>query len=167
MAKAAPKKPKGNKTAPKRKSPRLAPKAPSRGEAPPKRAPKIAKPIAKPTVKQIAKPIRARSAGRSDDAHAFIPDPSEGGKPPTEDLAEILGEDFLRAATSGNDALEDDLDSTLTEERGGPFIETSAREELAHDVDESNPLDAKREAFPRANAGLVQPSPDELEEEEP
>lgn len=119
---------------------------------------------AKKTVK--LKPVGRRAAGRSDDAHAFIPDPSEGGKPPSDDLAELLGEDYLQAATSGNEALEDDLDSELPEEIGGPFVTTTAREELAHDVDDSNPRDAKREPFPRTSAGLVQGSPDDLLDKE-
>jgi hypothetical protein len=108
------------------------------------------------------KTIGGRPPPRSDDAHAFIPDPSEGGKPPSDDLAELLGEDYLQAATSGNEALEDDLDSTLPEEIGGPFVPTTSREELAHDIDDSNPRDAKREPFPRTSAALAQRSPEEL-----
>jgi hypothetical protein len=50
-----------------------------------------------------------QSARRSDDGNAFIPDPGEGPAHTSDDLAEILAEDFVKAATSGNDALEDDL----------------------------------------------------------
>jgi hypothetical protein len=119
---------------------------------------------AKKTVKLQS--VGRRAAGRSDDAHAFIPDPSEGGKPPSDDLAELLGEDFLQAATSGNEVLEDDLDSALPEEIGGPFVTTTAREELAHDVDESNPRDAKREPFPKTSAAFAQGSADDLLDQE-
>ncbi len=73
------------------------------------------------------RPTASRAHERSDDAHAFIPDPSEGGAPPTEDLAEVLGEDFVESATRGNEVLEDDLDVTLPEEIGGPFVVTRER----------------------------------------
>jgi hypothetical protein len=108
-----------------------------------------------------------RRAERTDDARAFIPDPSEGGQPPSEDLAELLGEDFIESATRGNDVMEDDLSRELPDEVGGPFVLTRDRDELAYDVDASNPPDAEREAFPRATAGLVQPSGDELPDARP
>jgi hypothetical protein len=134
--------------------------APKQTKAAPERTP--------PNRSQKTVEVAARQrATRSDDAHAFIPDPSEGGRPPSDDLAELLGEDFVRAATSGNEALEDDLDRTLPEEVGGPFVTSTAREELAHDVDESNPRDAKREPFPRTSAQLAQGSPDDEEEDAP
>ena len=86
---------------------------------------------------------------RHDDAHAFLPDPSEGGGPVSDDLSERLGEEFVTAATSGEDPDDERLDETVPEEIGGPFIETTADEEMAFDTDESNPSDAKREPFPR------------------
>jgi hypothetical protein len=61
-------------------------------------------------------------------------------------LAEELGEHFVRTAVSGEDDAEDDEETP--EERGGPFVETSARTELADDIDASNPPDATREPFP-------------------
>jgi hypothetical protein len=114
---------------------------------------------AKRDVKSNSPAVRA--AGRSDDADAFIRDPGEGPAHTRDELAEALAEDFVESATSGNDVLEDDLDRTLPEEIGGPFVVTRAREELADDVDASNPADAMREPLPRAVGGLVQPPLDD------
>jgi hypothetical protein len=100
-------------------------------------------------------PVRTRSV-RSDDADAFMPDPEGGPARAPDDLAEVLAEDFLEAATRGNDVLEDDLERESADEVGGPFVVTRAREELAFDVDESNPADATAEPLPRSSAGLVQ-----------
>lgn len=61
-------------------------------------------------------------------------------------LAEELGEHFVRTAVSGEDDAEDDEETP--EERGGPFVETSSRTELADGTDASNPEDATREPFP-------------------
>jgi len=93
---------------------------------------------------------------RSDGGDAFIPDPGDGPARTRDDLAEILAEDFVEAATRGNEVLEDDLDRTLPDEIGGPFVLTDEDEELADGEDESNPADANVEPLPRANAGLVQ-----------
>jgi hypothetical protein len=115
---------------------------------------KVAK--AKPVMPSTTRPpTLVRFRKRSDDADAFIPDPGEGPARTRDDLAEVLAEDFIGAATSGNDVLEDDLESETSDELGGPFVVTSARVELADDVDESNPIDAEVEAFPRAVAGVV------------
>ena len=91
-----------------------------------------------------------RNPGRSDDAHAFIPDPSEGGKLPDDDLSERLGEEFIEAATSGEEPDDERLDAVVPEEIGGPFVETTADEEIAFGTDPSNPQDAMREPLPRA-----------------
>jgi hypothetical protein len=101
---------------------------------------------------------------RTDDANAFMPDPEGGPAQIADDLAENLAEEYLQAATQGTDA-EDDLDQVVPEEIGGPFIETSAAVEFAHDTDEANPLDAEAEPLPRAGAGLIS-VPDQEEEEE-
>jgi len=98
---------------------------------------------------------RVRAARRPDDADAFLPDPGEGPARAPDELAEVLAENFVASATSGEDQLEDDLEQVLPDEVGGPFVATSAREELADDVDASNPEDATREPLPRAVAGLL------------
>ena len=91
---------------------------------------------------------------RTDDANAFMPDPEGGPATIADDLAENLAEEYLQGATQGNDA-EEDLDQVVPEEIGGPFIETSAAEEFAHDTDEANPLEAEAEPLPRPVAGLI------------
>ena len=56
------------------------------------------------------------------------------GRPWSSDpLAEERGGEFVASVTSGQDDAQELLDRTLTEEQGGPFIETSARTELAYD----------------------------------
>jgi hypothetical protein len=110
-------------------------------------------------------PHRAR---RTDDADAFIPDPSDDGPArSSDDLAEVLAEDFLESATRGNDVYEDELERSLPDEVGGPFVVTDADDELADDVDASNPADAEPAGRPRAVAGLVQrPRAEDLAEGE-
>ena len=76
-------------------------------------------------------PSGPRVHERSDDGNAFIPDPEGGPAHTSDDLAEILAEDFLQAATSGEDVAEESGDEVVPEELGGPFVETSAGEEFA------------------------------------
>ena len=103
---------------------------------------------------------------RTDDANAFMPDPEGGPATIADDLAENLAEEYLQAATQGSDA-EEDLDQVVPEEIGGPFIETSAAEEFAHDTDEANPLEAEAEPLPRPVAGLISiPGDEESAEDE-
>ena len=75
---------------------------------------------------------------------AFVNRPDKAG----DDLAEELGESFLQSATSGEEAGLDIQNEETEEEQGGPFIETTAQEEFADDVDESNPEDAEPAALP-------------------
>jgi hypothetical protein len=99
------------------------------------------------------RPLSAR--GRTDTGDAFMPDPGEGPAHIRDDLAEILAEDFLRSATSGEDADDEMVDQVVPEEFGGPFVETTANEEFADGEDESNPSDAVPEPLPRAIHGLT------------
>lgn len=99
---------------------------------------------------------------RSDDANAFMPDPEDGPARIRDDLAEDLAEDYLQAATQGME-VEEVHDQVVPEEIGGPFVETSAADEFAHDTDEANPEDASREPLPRPVAGLVMAAPEEEE----
>jgi hypothetical protein len=110
----------------------------------------------------------AQRAHRTDDADAFLPDPSDDGPAhANDDLAEVLAEDFLESATRGNDVYEDELDRSLPDEVGGPFVVTDADEEMVDDVDESNPIDAEPAGRPRAVAGLVQrPRAEEFSDED-
>jgi len=64
-------------------------------------------------------------------------------------LAEKLGEEVIETATSGEDEAEDVFNQIVTEENGGPFLETSGGTEFAHGTDASNIAGATREPFPR------------------
>lgn len=65
-----------------------------------------------------------------------------------DDLAENLAEEFVASATSGENQEEEILDQEVPEERGGPFVESTAGTEFAWGTDASNPKNAKREPFP-------------------
>jgi hypothetical protein len=54
----------------------------------------------------------------------------------------------VKTVTSGEDAGQSARDEDSIEEDGGPFIETSGKEEFAYDTDGSNPIGATREPFP-------------------
>jgi hypothetical protein len=82
---------------------------------------------------------------RTDDGRAFLDEAPE-------DLAEELGEGYLQAATSGENAELDRLGEVVPEESGGPFIETPAGQEFAGGTDESNIAEATREALPRTSS---------------
>jgi hypothetical protein len=94
-----------------------------------------------------------------------MPDPGDGPAHIKDDLAESLAEEYLQSATRGSEADDDALDGVVPEEIGGPFVETSAAEEFANDIDEANPVDAEPEPLPRPVAGLVQVPDDEDEGE--
>lgn len=64
-------------------------------------------------------------------------------------LAEELGEAVVRTATGAEDDEEDTLGQEVAEETGGPFVETTSKQEFAYGTDASNPADATREPFPR------------------
>jgi len=98
---------------------------------------------------------------RADTADAFIRDPDDGPIRLDDDLAETLAEEFVHSATSGEEQTEEALDQMVPEEIGGPFIETSASEEFADGVDESNPADAEPEPLPRVVGGLSERPKDE------
>jgi hypothetical protein len=93
---------------------------------------------------------------RSDDGNAFIPDPEDGPAHTRDVLAESLAEDYLQGATSGGEPMAEEQNDMVTpEELGGPFVETSARDEFADGTDESNPIDAERAALPLTGPGIV------------
>jgi hypothetical protein len=98
--------------------------------------------------------------GRQDRADAFIPDPEDGPAHVNDDLAETLAEQYIAAATSGEDTSDEVMDQVVSEEIGGPFVETSAEDEYGTEPDESNPVDALAEPLPRAVHGLAR-RPDE------
>ena len=97
----------------------------------------------------------SRPGRRSDDAHAFLPDPEEGPAVTNDDLAQAMAEELLRSATSGQDRDQDALDATVPEEMGGPFIETTDLQEMAFDKDANNPPGTVPEPLPLAVSGTV------------
>ena len=107
-----------------------------------------------------ARPPAPRRHVRRDDGNAFIPDPEGGPARAPDDLSERLAEEFVEAATSGEEPDDEKFDETVPEEIGGPFVETSAAEEMADGTDEANPPDATREPLPRAVAADSTPGRD-------
>lgn len=83
------------------------------------------------------------TSDRDENRSGFIEQSRSG-----DDLAENLGEEFVASATSGENQEEDVLDQEVPEERGGPFVESTAGAEFGWGTDASNPKDAKREPFP-------------------
>lgn len=86
---------------------------------------------------------RVRDRARGTRERAFVSGPSSMNA-----TAEESGEEFVMSVTSGVDGGESALDEETSEERGGPFVVTSATVEFAHGTDESNPRGATREPFP-------------------
>jgi hypothetical protein len=126
----------------------------------PKSKPEPAKPVEKT---EHAPPLRRRDAtghldpnyeaklrgetGHSrseDDARAFMTRAKS-----SDAFAEELGEEFVETATSGEDEAEDVFNQTVPEDAGGPFVETSGKQEFAHGTDASNIKGATREPFPK------------------
>ncbi|WP_438004209.1 hypothetical protein WME89_36085 [Sorangium sp. So ce321] len=90
-----------------------------------------------------------QSAARKDDRDAFIPDPGDGPPEVMDEFAEQIAEQYLASATSGKgDTTEDYEDMVDPEEVGGPFIITTAEQEMAYSRDSMNPDDAEVEPFP-------------------
>ena len=102
---------------------------------------------------------------RSDDADAFIRDPGSGPARSPDDLANALGRDFVKAATTGEDAAEEDFEQEVPEEVGGPFLESDASREYDPYEDASNPAGSTKEALPTA-MGRGPPTQVDLEEAE-
>ena len=87
---------------------------------------------------------KSRDSNPKDDERAFV-----GGHKSRDPLAEELAEEAVEAMTSGEDRLTEDRAADVAEERGGPFVVTSAGEEMAEGTDASNPRGATREPFPK------------------
>ncbi len=104
-----------------------------------------------------ASPAAVRPRERPDDGNAFLPDPSGGpttrkrGDEEQDDLAEVLGEEYIASATAAEPVEEDVRNAVVDEELGGPFLDTPADQELAHDDDDANnPPGTEPAAFPTA-----------------
>jgi hypothetical protein len=72
-----------------------------------------------------------------------------GGPRAKDDLSEEMGEEVVATATTGEYEAEAVREQDVPEEVGGPFVETTAREEFGHGTDPSNPKGSTREPFPR------------------
>lgn len=94
-----------------------------------------------------------RTGPRKDDANAFLPDPDGGPIKSNGDAGDEMTEDFLRAATSGQDEAEEVRNQVLSEEIGGPFVTSTASQEISYEGDESNPPDAEVEGRPSPMRG--------------
>jgi hypothetical protein len=160
--KAAPKKLAAKKAAPKKlAAKKAAPKKLAAKNAAPKKLASKKVSVAKPGVAR-AKPIQRRD-------HAGHIDPKYGaellekGSPhddatasfvnrprSTDDLVEELGEEYVEGATSAEHPAEEALNQDVSEEVGGPFVETGGGTEFAPGTDASNPASATREPFPRS-----------------
>jgi hypothetical protein len=96
---------------------------------------------------EAARLLELAREGKSKDPEGFV-----GATSTNDDLAEELAETAVEAMTTGEDALEEELEAPVDEELGGPFTETSANKEFAGGTDKSNIAEAMREPFPTANA---------------
>jgi len=83
------------------------------------------------------------SSTRPDDADAFFPDPGEGPARVHDDLAQVLAEDFLIAATSGEEVNEEVLSGDLLEEDEGQGPPAAAEPEFAFGDPEAHPVTAR------------------------
>jgi hypothetical protein len=90
---------------------------------------------------KYAADLLAQSGGHEVEGSSFVTRPRS-----KDDLAETFGEEFVETVTSG-ESHEEDAEE-VPEERGGPFVETTAGTEFAEGTDESNPEGADREPFP-------------------
>ena len=120
------------------------------------------------TVHKSRKPVKRRDAtGHLDPRYAadlrlrsleYAPRPEEAlafvdRTRSRETLAEVLGQDFVQTATTGEDGYLEAINRRGPEDDGGPFVLTRGRDEFARGSDPSNPEDATREPFPIAHGG--------------
>jgi hypothetical protein len=87
----------------------------------------------------------SRENQEHDDDRAFLV-----GQRREDALAAELGREFVETVTSGEDEGVELRDEDVPEEIGGPFVITTAGKEFADEPDESNPVDATREPFPKS-----------------
>jgi len=155
------------KRAPAKAKTKVAKKKPAISVKPATRAPTKAKVKAKPKAKPATTPARTAVARRDATGHlnpAYAADLRARSRESADNhgndnaflrmprahdpLAEELGEEAVLTMTTGEDQSNRLQDMEVEEDRGGPFVTTSAREEFATGTDESNPSDAFREPFP-------------------
>ncbi len=113
-----------------------------------------AKAVAKPPIQRRDRPGHidpkyARELRQHSEPPEADPESFFGGPRASDDLSEEMGEEVVATATTGEYEAEDVREQDVPEEVGGPFVETTAREEFGHGTDASNPKGASREPFPR------------------
>ncbi len=152
VKKATKKKSPGKKSAQKRKAPA---KKKTKKPAAKKAAKKTSAATRKPRVRRdatghldpaYARDLRRRSRENAehDDDRGFLI-----GKRKDDALAQELGTEFVETVTSGEDEGIELRDELVSEEEGGHFVTTTSGQEFADEPDESNPIGATREPFPK------------------
>lgn len=115
----------------------------------PKNAERLSDGPLDPTIRHARKVAR-----RMDDGEAFLPDPLAeiGGRHTqlTEAQAEAFGEEFIAAATTGEDVSADANDEVAEDEDGGPFLVLDTNEE---EPVESEPLESIEPGYATRTAG--------------
>jgi len=95
--------------------------------------------------RQLSDPIEAAQEDPRDPPERALFDRDDSGR--DDDLAEMLGEEFVRSVTSGEEQGVELRDEEVPEEEGGPFVETSGQKEFANTED-----DSEVEALPTVRA---------------
>jgi hypothetical protein len=96
----------------------------------------------------FAQKLAKKPPQREDGGKAFVNEETGSSR---DEFATEMARDFLTAAETGKEVLDELSDEEDPEEEGGPFIITNGSQEFAGGTDESNPADADREPFPIAN----------------
>lgn len=123
-------------------APKAAPaKAPRRRAG---RAPRVSLVQPVDLERQLADPVEAAQEDLKALPEQALFDRDGSGR--DDDLAELLGEEYVRSVTSGEEQGVELRDEAVPEEDGGPFVETSANKEFGYTADDSEP-----EALPLAN----------------
>jgi PAS domain S-box-containing protein len=172
-AKKPAKKSAAKKPAKKAAKPAKKPAKKSAAKKPAKKAAKPAKKAAKPAKKAAAKKpaqkaapkkprVRRDATGHLDPSYAkdlrrlskenLEHDDDRGfliGERKQDALAQELGQEFVETVTSGEDEGTELRDKLVSEELGGPFVTSTSGQEFDEEPDESNPVDATREPFPK------------------
>ncbi|MCG8554520.1 MAG: hypothetical protein MJD61_04415 [Proteobacteria bacterium] len=115
----------------------------------------------KQLVARKAEQRRERVAG------AFLADPRDGPAAASDDagvsddLAELLAQQVLVAATSGGYVVQDALNADVDEDAGGPFVETGSRAQFARHTERDDASDSEAEPAPFPTAMSEPPEANE------
>jgi len=112
---------------------KVAPRKPTRRVAR-RRGPKDGRLAAEENL-QLADPVEAAQ----EDVRVLPEKPLFDRDGRDDDLAELLGEEYVRSVTSGEEQGVELRDEPTPEEEGGPFIESSAKKEFGYSPDEGEP----------------------------